>query len=190
MNPKYVSERWPHGWTICKPSGERGVPMEAMSECLRLFGKRHLLFIGIPHHLKVTGKSTRCMMAIATKKDGDAWIAEIEKSIADVPMPRRWWLGTDVGESSMTIYLTLAVRTRWAPEVEAKDLGLEFGARPRDASDFARCLRLVNGTEGWRARLPEVAARFPETKWPKIIERWDEIAAETPENQSRILHTL
>jgi hypothetical protein len=46
---------------------------------------------------------------------------------------------------------------------------------PKDPSDFGRCHDLLRLFPEWRARLPEVAERYPE--WRSIVDVWDELAA-------------
>jgi hypothetical protein len=46
---------------------------------------------------------------------------------------------------------------------------------PHDPADFGRCYRLLKVMPSWRARLPEVAARFPE--WRGFVDAWDELTA-------------
>ena len=46
---------------------------------------------------------------------------------------------------------------------------------PYDPSDFRRCLRLLAVMPEWRARLPEVAAKYP--TWAGLVEHWDELEA-------------
>ncbi len=186
MKPLYAIERWTHGWLLCKTPGSGGIPINALSECLGLFPENTFLQMGIPHHLQVTGKSPSVMMCIATKKDGEAWRAEIERKIAHLPMPVRWWMGLDVGESSTVIYSALSN----TPDLLSVFHNRYNDAVPQDADDFGRCVRLLEAMPEWKARLPEVAAAWPKTKWPQIIARWDEIAAATPEEQNKILRTL
>lgn len=185
--PAYVIERWPHGWLLCKPTYAFGIPVSAFSEALKLFPKKGALVqLGIPHHMKTTGKSPLVMMCIATEREGGLWRAEIEKEIAGLPMPERWYRGLDVGESSLVIYHMLR-----EGQCSFSIADERFpGETPRDASDFASCARLLAAMPEWKARLPEVAAAYPKTDWPKIIARWDEIAAATPEEQGKILRTL
>lgn len=55
---------------------------------------------------------------------------------------------------------------------------MPFGRRPDipyDPEDFGRCHRLLFAFPEWRARLPEVAARYPE--WVPFVAAWDELAA-------------
>jgi hypothetical protein len=70
-----------------------------------------------------------------------------------------WLMGGDTGISSETI---LAVM-----------VGAPFhGAGvPHDADDFGRCHRLLQRFPEWRARLGEVAERYP--IWGPLVREWD-----------------
>lgn len=46
---------------------------------------------------------------------------------------------------------------------------------PYDPADFERCRRVVDMFPGWRARLGEVADRYP--IWRGIVDAWDELVA-------------
>ncbi len=50
---------------------------------------------------------------------------------------------------------------------------------PHDPTDFGRCSRLLAApfAKGWRARLPEVAKRYPELPWARLVDAWDELEA-------------
>jgi hypothetical protein len=97
--------------------------------------------------------------------------------------PLDWLRGGDVGLSSETI---------------CRQLG-ELGepkqpAWPRDPSDFGRCHRLLKLFPSWRARMPEIAARYPATPWVAYVREWDRMAAlydeEAPSGQAPKLWEL
>lgn len=77
-----------------------------------------------------------------------------------------WLLSGDTGRSSKCICCVLT----GSPTVA--DNG--FCAFPMDASDFGRCYRLLQRIPEWRARLPEVAALFPQ--WGPLVAAWDEVS--------------
>ena len=77
--------------------------------------------------------------------------------------PIEWLLGDDTGTSSQTI---LAVMT--GSKIECVDV-------PLDRADFGRCHRLLVHFPEWRARLPEVANRYPE--WAPLVRDWDALTA-------------
>lgn len=131
--------------------------------------------IGIASHYRNFAKNG-AVFAICTGEAGKLWRDEITADLAsrykDPQM--RWFYGLDTGLSSLAIFAALA-----DANVRA-DCGVSSeGAVPRDAADFGRCFRLVDSM-GWRDRLPEVAAKYPGTKWPAIVSGWDEIAALPP----------
>lgn len=76
--------------------------------------------------------------------------------------PTQWLLSGDTGSSSKVI---CAVMT-----------GSQIGDKhwsdntPRDADDFGRCHRLLLHFPEWRARLQEVAAKFP--CWTGLVREW------------------
>jgi hypothetical protein len=74
-----------------------------------------------------------------------------------------WLRGRDTGTSSLTILDVLAGYATDRYDV------------PRDPDDFGRCYRLLHLFPQFQARLPEVAARFPE--WKPLVERWAELEA-------------
>lgn len=185
MSALYKLERWQHGWVFRAPMGQNGIPINALEECARLFPPRAFVDHGIAHHLRETGM-TGVVMVVADKKGCEQWCAEIESEISAFDPQRRWWCGLHVGKSSAAIFTILcdAGPLKW----HAKRFG--EGYVPRDAADFGRCTRLLAQFPEWRARLPEVAAAYPETNWPAIIGRWDEIAAAAPGEQSSILDQI
>jgi len=76
--------------------------------------------------------------------------------------PEEWRQGRDVGISSMTIYYVMT--------------GIGAPHRfdvPHDPEDFGRCFRLLNLFPEWRARLSEIAARFP--AWTALIQDWTQL---------------
>jgi hypothetical protein len=96
------------------------------------------------------------------------------KQVLSGPLPRAtkdgdaigWLTNGDTGISSKTIWFVMTGRpmpdTFWP-------------STPSDPSDFGRCYRLLQVMPSWRARLPEVAAEYPE--WKKLVAAWDEIEA-------------
>lgn len=78
---------------------------------------------------------------------------------------RAWLANGDTGISSETIWSVMT------------GLPVQRHGYPYDPADFGRCYRLLRVMPSWRARLPEVAARFPRSAWPALIEAWDELTA-------------
>lgn len=75
-----------------------------------------------------------------------------------------WLQNGDTGISSRTIWYTLMHRN--FPPRDWPDI-------PADPDDFGRCYRLLKVMPEWRARLPEVALRFP--SWKPLVDAWDEL---------------
>lgn len=185
MSPRYMLERWPLGWLLCATEpGSNGVPVDALSECMPLFKKNAVMDSGIVHHLRETGRRD-VIVCIATERDSREWRAEIDKSLASLNPQERWWKGLDVGLSSAAIFAVFC-DMRWRDM--AKDMG--HASVPHDGDDFGRCKRLIDMFPQWRSELYRVADEYPDTMWPKIIARWDELEKATPEQQYKILNEL
>lgn len=145
----------------------------------------------------VTGLSTRCGIELTKAKKKDMLGAEdgldhvdcagclrdlivemrmremgveSDANPADPTVAESAWLaGGDTGMSSKTIWSVMTGRLPrhadnwWEPSI------------PYDPSDFGRCHRLLEEFPAWRARLPEVADKYPE--WKPLVEVWDELTA-------------
>lgn len=80
--------------------------------------------------------------------------------------PIAWIVGDDTGISSKTIWAVMM----------GKEPTYYLGAdAPYDAGDFGRCYRLLNEMPSWRARLPEVAAKY--LVWAPLVAAWDELTS-------------
>jgi len=183
--PQYVIERHTHGWLACPPPEQDGIPIYALSECLSLAPAGSVLDAGISHHFKFYRQKPS--FAFGTKNETSVWRAEIE---AECERSRlSWFFGTDVGTSSSAIFGVLAdgEKERQSAGTLAKEFG--DGHTPQDADDFGRCLRVVERF-GWRDRLPEVAAAYPDTAWTAIVARWDDLAAAPAAEQTALLRDL
>jgi len=189
MKPSLSIEVMPHGWLICAAPGKTGIPLSALADCGPLFGKHALICMGLPHHFNATGYPAHVCVAVAPNGAAfSAWQREIDAAVEKIEDPQqRWWQGTDTGMSSMTIFAALASEA-WKSQAR---LEIRGGSVPLDAGDFGRCARLVGSVPGWRERLPEVEAAYPQlTEWKAIIARWDELVAATRERQEEILSSL
>lgn len=186
MIPDYIIERWPHGWVLAsaETSCRDGVPMPAMSECLKLFPKKAVCDSGIVHHLRQSGR-VNAVMCIVTESAGREWRAEITKSLQGCEPQERWWRGLDVGTSSAAIFAVFC-GSRW--KMEAQQMGR--ASTPHDAADLGRCLRLLAMFPDWRGRLADVAAEYPDGDWPKLVGRWPELEAMPPVKQSEMLREI
>lgn len=96
--------------------------------------------------------------ALTSEEGAKLWRAEVEQRIEGLSAVDRWRRGCDTGMSSCHL---LALLTG--------DKGVE-PALPHDASDFGRCVRMLDAT-GLRDRLGEVRDRA----WRPFIEAWDEL---------------
>ena len=181
-DPLYSIERMPLGWLVCGQSGQSGIPISALNECLPAFPKDGVIDPGIVHHFRQTGKDN-ARLCIVTKENGVLWRQEIEASLANCEPEKRWWFGTDVGRSSAAIFAVFC--KSFSFRVEALDYGK--GSTPQDAADFGRCRWLLDRFPEWRAKLSRVAEAYPDTAWPKIISHWPELESTTPEQQNKIL---
>lgn len=185
--PRYIIEVHEIGWLLCTLPGRTGLPMTALSECLKLFPKNAVMVTGVPHHFHATGRP-EVIIAVASPANAKRWEEEIEAELAasTIKPELRWWRGTKVGRSSAAIFAALADRAFGYLNVR------EFSgvATPQDAGDFGRCLHLLSVMPEWRDRLPEVATAYPGTKWPAIIDRWAELESATPERQFEILKEI
>ena len=76
---------------------------------------------------------------------------------------RAWMINGDTGTSSETIWHVMT----GAP--------VKWCGVPLDPADFGRCYRLLKVMPSWKARMPEVAARF--RSWAPLVEAWDELTA-------------
>lgn len=76
-----------------------------------------------------------------------------------------WLTNGDTGISSLTIYHVITGRR------------VDWTGWPADPSDFGRCYRLLKIMPSWRARLTEVATRYPKTPWTNLIASWDDVQA-------------
>jgi hypothetical protein len=175
----YTAARHKYGWLInpCSPDRVRpSLPMPSFIEVTKLPGltEDSVIHPGIAHALNA-------ILALGTKEGVNLWAGEIDAALeqeygADVG--EAWLRGTLVGNSSKTIYH--ALEKRKFLDVAGDIHGLTLGectirpSVPHDASDFERCLHLVNLMQ-WRSRLHEVATTYP--IWAKLVKHWDELAA-------------
>ena len=186
MGHLYTVERHTHGWLICAPPGQKGVPMNALGECQPLYGLGATIDPGIAHHYNALDLEKHACFAVTTKNGSAAWRDKIGEKVKNYDPQQRWWFGTDVGTSSAAIMGVLGdTRLRWTVSEAYK-----YGARstPFDADDLGRCLRLLKAMPEWRGRLNEVAEAYPETAWPEIVAAWGELELADTRHQNAILN--
>ena len=184
MKPLYTVERWPLGWTISSPVYQAGIPVNALGECLSLVPRKGLMDAGIAHHLRHSGHPN-VVLCMVTASNSTKWRAEITELLSNAPPEDQWFRGFEVGASSATIFSVFCFA-----KFNAAAKKMSNGAAPLDASDFGRCVRLLEKFPQWRASLHRVAEAYPNGKWPALVARWDELEAATPEVQNQILNSL
>ena len=187
MNHEYIFsvEFHKYGWLVCAPNSAKGIPCDAIDKLLPMMPADAVLDLGIAHHYRAVGHAyRRVYFAITTSVNSKLWRQEIDEYLKDFSPAVRWLWGTDVGMSSAAIFGVLA-----GPE-ELRKSARDYGkaAAPRDPADLGRCLRLLAIFPEWRARLPEVAAAYPDTTWSKIVARWGELETADPKRQYEILN--
>ncbi len=186
MSALFCLERWPLGWVISGPGG--CAPVDVLGRFGSVFGDTAVIDPGICSHLRTTSNPD-AVFVIAEAAEADKWRAEIEAGLAldwRTDPQRAWLIGTDTGSSSKAIFRVLGEeRLRY----HCNERGVR-GDTPRDSADLGRCLRLLAKFPEWEARLSEVAAAYPETKWPIIVSRWAELKAAQPKQQSAILREI
>ena len=81
MSHLYTVERHTHGWLICAPPGQIGVPMKALGECQPLYGLGATIDAGIVHHYNALDLEKHACFAVTTKNGSAAWRDEIEEKV-------------------------------------------------------------------------------------------------------------
>lgn len=126
------------------------------------------------------GVATAMQAVFAATKDektAKAWCAEIDaraEAVYGAGSELAWLHGTDTGSSSLTIFSVLSNAVGgMAPAMERGTIhGVTFSPSiPRDPDDFGRCSRLLARFPAWRARLGEVAAKYPD--WAPLVAEWE-----------------
>ena len=165
---EYLLECHPHGLVLKAPPGKSGVPLTALRDATKLGEPNWVIHPGLANALQAVA-------VMGAPKACEQWRTEIEAWLEqNVPeLIERWLRGTDIGSSSAAIAFALSGRTNWS------GMGRK-GDPPHDAGDFGRCERLLNRFPEWRARLPEVAARWPDSAWPKLVPEWERLRQMNP----------
>lgn len=124
------------------------------------------------------------VLVFVSHKSGDAWRAELAGEAADVatgtPVDRAvqtWIRSGNGGSSSHTIVRVLGGQAGLAELQRMRHVPQP--SHPHDPADLMRCVSLLDAVKGaggdWRARLHEVAAAYPNTAWPRLVEAWAEL---------------
>jgi hypothetical protein len=169
----YIVEERQHGILV-----KGSIPVDDFAALTKTWGDRGLTVLdtGVAASLGAT--------LVVTNKEGSlAWRAEIEgsnKQNLNGDLELEWLKGTDTGVSSMTIVSVLSEKHALLADGRLR----HGGDVPHDPSDFGRCYRLLQLFPEWKARLGEVAAKYP--KWKPLVEAWDQLEAlwleESPTN--------
>jgi hypothetical protein len=187
MKIQYSYSRTEYGWLICQPPGQSGIPLDAMDYLQKLAPKKSVIAGGIAHFYKNDGQNA--VLAVADNvKAYHEWQTEINEDLDAryKDSAQRWWHGLDVGMSAATIFSVLVADD--SLKVKAGQFARE--AVPHDADDFGRCVRLIQRMPEWKPRLQEVADKYPNTKWPKVLGWWDQLCSMPPAEQTKILSAL
>ena len=184
--PEYHITRWPHGWTLDAVPGRTGIPMKALSEAQAMFPPDAVMANGVVNHLRKSGHPD-VVMCVADPESLQRWHEEIDAALQKLKSPGlRWWMGLHIGLSSAVIFSVLENDSSLRAEARV----WSGSATPKDADDFGRCSRLVDEMPGWKERLGEVAAAFPDGAWPAIVAKWDELCRAEPAECTRMLRRL
>lgn len=190
MKDLYKIVRYKYGWLLCAPAGQEGVQCHALQECMPMFPKDSVIEAGIVHHYNVCDNpGGKVIFAIATPEKAKKWKKEIDEELSAQHPVTGWWYGTDVGKSSSVIFSVLSLRTGYSGLAEvAKEFG--EGCVPQDSDDLGRCLRLLEKFPDWEKDLYKVSEAYPDTAWPKIVERWQELKTADSNRQNAILNEI
>lgn len=183
MRPEYILERWPYGWLLCSSEPSNGVPLEAIQEVSKILEVKGLIDSGIAHHFKVSGK-LNVVMCFGYKNELNQWTNKIKESLVSLHPEEAWWRGVDVGTSSAAIFSVLSKHHTQ----QAREYGQ--GSTPRDADALGRCARLLDLFPTWKARLDEVGAAYPLTRWSKIIAVWHLLEGADSKQQTKLLNQI
>lgn len=173
LRPEFLVAMHEHGVALHAPPGAAGIPACALNEILPLLPKESVIDPGL-------GNALDAIMVLGAPAALDEWRKEVNAHLdATVTDPvTRWLKGTDTGASSEAIVFALTGRHQAGHEEPT-------GSTPADASDFGRCVRLLERFPDWRPQLGKVADRWPNGLWPRLVARWAELerayqAAATP----------
>ena len=180
---QYTIERYRNGWLMCSANGKNGIPMNALNECVPLFGRKSVMDSGIARHYREIGKR-EAVIAIGTPAGCTQWRNIIEGSIKHLPADDRWWYGCDVGLSSAALFA--AITLKQILKYKANEYGK--AATPQDSDDLSRCFKMLAEVGEPLALKAAVVSAYPETAWVQIMERWEELKAADGKRQCAILN--
>ena len=111
------------------------------------------LKLGPPQTISVVTAASKAFAKDHARCTTKTWIEPVPAT------PEQWSASRDTGISSMSIYSVMM-----GVPVDQADV-------PHDPDDFGRCYRLLQLFPAWKARLDEVAARYP--AWRSLVQEWD-----------------
>jgi hypothetical protein len=167
MKTSYTIEHHPHGVLVIGP-----VPLGDFAALTKLVPADGVLHSGVASYYGAT-------LAMGGVAEMEQWAVEIEESVKNFEPPEyRFVSGTQHGVSSLTIVLALSKDEPSLAKARRDRYGRELEPDvPHDSADFGRCRKLLELRPDWAARMPEVAVKFPETKWGRLTPCWDELTA-------------
>lgn len=174
-NLGYCIERREFGYLVKSVGMNGGVPIEAFSDVEKLLPKKSAVMdAGIAHSLRQTEIGEIVFVACPNGKAAEEWRERIERELESkfpADTPQRWFLGTDVGASSATIFFALTKYEKGNP-VSSHYFGVRIGSTPQDIDDFGRCYRFMKRFRSldFDARIAEVGELFP--AWIPFVNSW------------------
>ena len=115
------------------------------------------------------GVSSALKATLAVTGDVKKWQTAIDKDVkAQHPTDAelQWFMGTDTGSSSKTLFSVLC---RDSLQGTAR-MAHGRASVPSDIDDFGRCYRLLQKFPEWKSRLKEVAHAYGE--WQPFVDQW------------------
>ncbi|CAB4158583.1 hypothetical protein UFOVP736_68 [uncultured Caudovirales phage] len=165
----YTTYLYPHGHLIVAPEG---LPLTELQRLILGHPEDARLAPGIAHHYRYNKHGgTPCFAFVPNTGAAVAWETEINESLRGRHSEARWFLGTDVGSSSLTMFATLCSPGAYVVYAVALENSKQHPSTPQDSEDLGRCLRLCDAL-GWHSRIDELATAYPHTHWPAIAAHW------------------
>lgn len=167
---QYTTYVYPHGHLIVAPDG---LPLTEFQRLLLGHPEDARLAPGISHHYRYNKHGgTPCFTFVPNEKSAIEWEAEINESLVNRDPEARWFLGTDVGTSSLTMFATLCSPGAYVVYAVTLENSKQHPSTPQDSEDLGRCIRLCNAL-GWHSRIGELATAYPHSHWPAIAAQWE-----------------
>jgi hypothetical protein len=165
----YTVEHHEYGITL-----SAGVPASETVALLMLWEKKYgydVCDLHISGHLQVAAAvTTRAKAKLWREALGIDNPERLAKRDGQPMAPGDWPHCGDTGLSSSTIWCVMTGQVAMPGRSR-----FDVGDTPADPDDFGRCFRLLERFPGWKARMPEVAAKYP--AWAGLVAAWDELEA-------------